>query len=87
MPTTNPQRPVYPREVLKHSFKPYGAGLPASSESEENVMQVDEPPVSPKKRKDKGEKPASKAEGKNKKRKDDGTGEAPTPKKPKKSKR
>ncbi|KAF9019761.1 hypothetical protein BDZ89DRAFT_1072784 [Hymenopellis radicata] len=85
VPTQNPPRPVYPKEVLKHSFKPYGAGLGAAA-SEDNVMEVDEPPVPPKKGKDKGEKPASKAEGKSRKRKDDGSGEAPTPKKPKKSK-
>ncbi|KAK0474837.1 DNA-directed RNA polymerase I subunit RPA34.5-domain-containing protein [Armillaria novae-zelandiae] len=73
-PYRNPPRPSYPKELLKHSFKPYGSNAEQLLADEAMVLdeQVAEEPV----------QETSRAKGK--KRKDDGTGEKKKAKKPKK---
>ncbi|KAK0210184.1 hypothetical protein DFS33DRAFT_1251476 [Desarmillaria ectypa] len=74
-PYKNPPRPSYPKELLKHSFKPYGSNTkqPAADDAMVLDKQVVEEPV----------QEATK-QAKGKKRKDDGTGEAKKAKKSKK---
>ncbi|PBK83750.1 hypothetical protein ARMGADRAFT_1000883 [Armillaria gallica] len=74
-PYRNPPRPSYPKELLKHSFKPYGSNTEQPLADDAMVLdeQVAEEPV---------QEAAKQAKGK--KRKDDGTGETKKAKKPKK---
>ncbi len=74
-PYRNPPRPSYPKELLKHSFKPYGSNT--EQPLADDAMVLDEQVV---------EEPAQETakQTKGKKRKDDGTGETKKAKKPKK---
>ncbi|KAG7453088.1 uncharacterized protein BT62DRAFT_990051 [Guyanagaster necrorhizus] len=70
-PYKNPPRPSYPKELLKHSFKPYGSS--SKQPPADDAMVLDEQEV---------QEAAKQAKGK--KRKDDGTGETKKAKKSKK---